>query len=147
MAEQRRQGRDVDAGCGKTVLERRIGDDSRRARHGLDALECHQRELRIRTRQPLVSQQCICDAPTIIELTDQIFSWHHDIIEEHLAELVIARMVLIGLILMPGPRRSSSRKLMPACRGCACGSVRTSANIQSEWWAQVVQIFCPRTTK
>ena len=41
-------------------------------------------------------------------------------------------MVLIGLIRMPGLCRSISRKLMPACRGWACGSVRTSANIQSE---------------
>ncbi len=41
-------------------------------------------------------------------------------------------IVLIGLILMPGLCRSISRKLMPACRGWACGSVRTSAYIQSE---------------
>ena len=91
MAEHRRQRRDIDAGRRETILERRIRDDSGSARHRLDALERHQRELRVRGRQALVSQQRIGDAPAIMQFSDQVFGRHDDIVEEYLAELVIAR--------------------------------------------------------
>jgi hypothetical protein len=40
----------------------------------------------------------------------------------------------IGRMVMPGERRSISRKEMPCC-GLTSGSVRTSAKIQSAQWA------------
>ena len=57
------------------------------------------------------------------------------------------RMVWIGRTVMPGDFRSISSMVMPAWRGFACGSVRTSANIQSAKWPLVVHILWPLTTK
>src|SRR5262245_55717353 len=90
MAEQRRQRHDVDTGRRETILESRIRDDARRARHRLDALERHQRELRVRGRQALMSQQRICDAPTVMQLSDQVFDGNDDVVEKYLAELLVA---------------------------------------------------------
>ena len=42
VAEQRGECRYIDAGRGKTILERGIGHDAGRARHGLDAVQRHQ---------------------------------------------------------------------------------------------------------
>jgi len=38
-----------------------------------------------------MSQQSICDAPAIMQFSDQVFGWHDHIVEEHLAEFIIAR--------------------------------------------------------
>jgi hypothetical protein len=56
-------------------------------------------------------------------------------------------MVWIGLTVTPGDFRSISSMLIPAWRGCAFGSVRTSANIQSAKWPLVVQVLWPFTMK
>src|SRR5512144_357936 len=48
----------------------------------------------------------------------------------------------IGFTVTPGWFIVSSTKLMPSCLGTS-GFVRTSANIQSAYWAPDVQIFCP----
>src|SRR5262252_7997250 len=90
MAEQRRQGHDVDARRRETILEGRIRDDAGRTRYRPDALERHQRELRVRRRQALMYEQGIGDAPAIVQLSDQVFGWHDDIVEKDLAELFVA---------------------------------------------------------
>ncbi len=51
-----------------------------------------------------------------------------------------------GFTVMPGVFMSQRRKLMPLCF-LAAGSVRTSMKIQSAYWAYVVHVFCPVTTK
>ena len=56
-------------------------------------------------------------------------------------------MVWIGRTVMPGDFMSIRSIVMPAWRGRATGSVRTSANIQSAKCPFVVQILWPLTTK
>src|SRR6516165_8147409 len=90
MAEQRRQRHDIDTRRRETILEGRIRNDTGRTRHRLDALERHQRELRVRGRQALMSQQRICDAPAVMQLSQQVFDGNDDIVEKYLAEFLIA---------------------------------------------------------
>ena len=40
--------------------------------------------------EPLVAEQRIGDPPAIMELADQILGRHRDVVEEHLAEFVVA---------------------------------------------------------
>ena len=51
----------------------------------------------------------------------------------------------MGRTVTPGLVMSMSRKEMPCCF-FAAGSVRTRQKIQSAYWANVVQVFCPLTT-
>ena len=60
------------------------------ARHGLDALDRDERELRVRGREPLVSQERVGNAPAVVELANQVLGGHDHIVEEYLAELFIA---------------------------------------------------------
>ena len=90
MTEQRGERGDIDACRSEPILERRVGHDPGRARHRPDAIERHQDELRIGGRQPLMPQQGIGDAPAFVELSDQIFGRHNNIVEEYLAEFVVA---------------------------------------------------------
>ena len=91
MAEQRHQRGDVDARRREPVAERRVGHHAGRPRHGLDAVERDQGELRIGVAEPLVAEQRIGDAPAVVDLADQVLGRHHHVVEEHLAELVVAR--------------------------------------------------------
>ena len=51
-----------------------------------------------------------------------------------------------GFTVTPGDFRSMRRKLIPDCF-LATGSVRTRQKIQSAYWAYVVHVFWPVTTK
>src|SRR6516225_2889652 len=102
MAEQGRQRRDIDACCRFEVPRRSRPSSALAMRH------------------PSLSWPTRFSAGTTTSSKNTSLSSPSPAI------------VRIGLILMPGLCRSSNRKLMPAWRGCACGSVRTSANIQSE---------------
>ena len=45
---------------------------------------------RIGNGEPLVTEQGIGHPPAVVEFADQVFGGHHDIVEEYLAEFVVA---------------------------------------------------------
>ncbi|MNR48010.1 hypothetical protein D3C85_1671880 [compost metagenome] len=53
----------------------------------------------------------------------------------------------MGRTVTPGRLRSTMTCDRPFCRSCASPEVRTSAIMYWQWWALVVQIFWPLSTK
>ena len=92
-------------------------------------------------------EQRIGDAPAFVELADEVLRRHDNVVEEYFTELVIARNRPDRPDRDAGAVKIEQQKADAGMTRLASGSVRTSANIQSECWPQVVQIFCPFTTK
>ena len=75
----------------KRADERRVVEQAELARELLDLVQRVLRVLGAAGEEPLEAEQRLGDRPALVELADQVVARHAHVVEEHLAELLLAR--------------------------------------------------------
>ena len=89
-AVERRPVLDVELERGKAVDEARIVEQTLRARDRLQAVQRVLRAARAADAEPLETEQRLGHRPAVVQLSHQVVARHAHVVEEHLAELLVA---------------------------------------------------------
>ena len=130
-----RRARSAASSCSSAKRATNAGSSkSPRARERRDLLQRVLRVLRAAGEDALEAEQRLRDRPALVQLADQVRARHAHVVEEHLAELLVAGDVPDRPHRDAGRFRSTSRKLMPSCFFTVL-SVRTSMKM----WVRVLR--------